>query len=72
MDFLPTVIRAEYRGEHGIHFAFNDGLENTVVAQWLELEHREDFYAFLHAHRIPMTTLEVLQRDRTASERLGF
>jgi len=36
MDFLPTVIRAEYRGEHGIHFAFNDGLENTVVAQWLD------------------------------------
>jgi len=36
MDFLPTVIRAEYRGEHWIHFAFNDGLQNTVVAQWLD------------------------------------
>ena len=39
---------------------------------WLELEHREDFYTFLHAHHIPLTTLEVLQRDRATSERLGF
>ena len=39
---------------------------------WLELEDREDFYTFLHAHHIPMTTLEVLQRDRGTSERLGF
>jgi hypothetical protein len=30
MDFLPTVIRAEYRGEYRIHLAFNDGLESTV------------------------------------------
>ena len=47
-------------------------MTKTQVMAWLQLEHREDFYAFLHAHRIPMTTLEVLQRDRTASERLGF
>jgi hypothetical protein len=39
---------------------------------WLELEDREDFYPFLHAHHIPITTLEVLQRDRATSERLGF
>jgi hypothetical protein len=39
---------------------------------WLELEDREDFYTFLHAHHIPMTTLEVLQRDRATDERLGF
>ena len=39
---------------------------------WLELEDREDFYTFLHTHYIPMTTLEVLQRDRATSERLGF
>ena len=33
-------------------------MTKTQVMAWLELEHREDFYAFLHAHRIPMTTLE--------------
>jgi hypothetical protein len=34
--FLPTVIRAEYRGEHRIHLAFNDGVEGTVdFAAWL-------------------------------------
>jgi len=39
---------------------------------WLELEDREDFYTFLHAHYIPMMTLEVLQCDRATSERLRF
>jgi hypothetical protein len=28
---------------------------------WLELEHREDLYPFLHAHHIPMTTLHTLE-----------
>jgi hypothetical protein len=37
MAFLPTVIRAEYRGEYRIHLAFNDGVENTVdFATWLQ------------------------------------
>jgi len=37
MGFLPSVIRAEYRGEHKIHLLFHDGLERTVdFAQWLE------------------------------------
>jgi len=37
MEFLPTVIRAEYRGAYRIHLAFNDGVENTVdFSQWLE------------------------------------
>ena len=30
MAFLPTVIRAQYRGEYRIHLVFNDGLESTV------------------------------------------
>jgi hypothetical protein len=35
--FLPTVIRAEYRGGYRIHLAFNDGLENTLdFSQWLD------------------------------------
>ena len=42
------------------------------VMDWLELENREDFYTFLHAHHIPMTTLDILQRDRATSERLGL
>lgn len=37
MDFLPTVIRAEYRGGYQIHLMFNDGVENTVdFSVWLE------------------------------------
>jgi hypothetical protein len=37
MQVLPTVVRAEYRGEHKIHLAFNDGVESTVdFSQWLE------------------------------------
>ncbi len=36
MDFLPTVTRAEYRGEYRIHLAFNDGLAKTVdFSEWL-------------------------------------
>jgi hypothetical protein len=38
---------------------------------WMELEEREDFSPLLHAQHMPMTTLEVLQRDRATSERLG-
>jgi hypothetical protein len=37
MEFLPTVIRAEYRGGHMIHLTFNDGVEKTLdFARWLE------------------------------------
>ena len=37
MDRLPTVILAEYRGDHRIHVAFNDGSEGTVdFSCWLE------------------------------------
>jgi hypothetical protein len=35
--FLPTVIRAEYRGGYTIHLTFNDGVERMVdFAGWLE------------------------------------
>jgi hypothetical protein len=35
--FLPSVIRAEYRGEHRIYLAFNDGVEGTVdFSAWLQ------------------------------------
>ena len=30
MSFLPTLIRAEYRGDYLIHVVFNDGVERTV------------------------------------------
>ena len=37
MDFLPQVVRAEYRGGHSVHLVFNDGLEGNVdFASWLE------------------------------------
>ena len=37
MAFLPTVVRAEYRGEYKIHLAFNDGTESTVDFEvWLD------------------------------------
>jgi hypothetical protein len=37
MDFLPSVIRAEYRGDYRIHLTFNDDLEGTVdFTQWLD------------------------------------
>jgi hypothetical protein len=47
-------------------------ITKTHVMTWLELADREDFYTFLHAHHIPMTTLDVLQHDRATSERLGL
>ncbi len=47
-------------------------LTKTQVMMVLGLEEREDFYTFLHAHQIPMTTLDTLDEDRAASERLGF
>ncbi len=37
MTFLPSVIRAEYRGGYRIHLTFNDSSERTVdFSQWLE------------------------------------
>lgn len=36
MQFLPTVLRADYRGEYRIHLAFNDGLTETIdFSEWL-------------------------------------
>jgi Protein of unknown function (DUF2442) len=36
MQFLPTVIRAEYCGEYRIHLVFNDGVESTInFSDWL-------------------------------------
>jgi hypothetical protein len=36
MKSLPTVIRAEYRGEYRIHVTFQDGVESTIdFALWL-------------------------------------
>jgi hypothetical protein len=36
MEFLPTVIRAEYRGEFRIYVTFNNGVENTIdFSDWL-------------------------------------
>lgn len=37
MEFLPTVIRAEYRGGYMIHLTFSDGVQKTIdFAPWLE------------------------------------
>jgi hypothetical protein len=37
MEFLPTVIEAEYRSEYLIKLTFNDGVEETIdFEQWLE------------------------------------
>ena len=37
MKSLPTVIRAEYRGDHRIQVTFQDGVESTIdFALWLE------------------------------------
>jgi len=37
MEFLPTVIEAEYRDGYMIKLKFNDGVEETIdFAQWLE------------------------------------
>jgi len=36
MEFLPTVVGAEYRGGHRICLVFNDGVESTVdFSDWL-------------------------------------
>jgi hypothetical protein len=36
MHPLPTVVRAEYRGDHRIHVVFNDGVEGTLdFTAWL-------------------------------------
>ncbi len=37
MTFLPSVIRAEYRGGHRIHVTFNDNSGKTIdFRQWLD------------------------------------
>ena len=37
MSFLPSVIRAEYRGDYRIHVTFNDNSENTIdFRRWLD------------------------------------
>jgi hypothetical protein len=37
MAFLPSVIRADYRGDFRIHLVFNDGVEETVdFSAWLQ------------------------------------
>ena len=37
MTFLPSVIRAEYRGDYCIHLIFNDNTEKTVdFRPWLD------------------------------------
>lgn len=36
IEFLPTVVRAEYRGGHRICLVFSDGLETAVdFSDWL-------------------------------------
>ena len=36
MSFLPTVVRAEYRGAHRIHLTFDDGSSGVVdFSRWL-------------------------------------
>ena len=54
MNFLPSVVRAEYHGAYRIHVVFNDGSENTIDFQaWLEgpifepLKDRRYFQRFL-------------------------
>jgi hypothetical protein len=50
MEFLPTVIEAEYRGGYMIKLTFNDGVEETIdFAQWLDgpvFEHLKDVSYF--------------------------
>ena len=37
MTFLPSVVRADYRGGFRIHLTFNDSSEGTVdFQQWLD------------------------------------
>jgi len=37
MNALPSVVRADYRGEFKIHLSFNDGVSATVdFSGWLD------------------------------------
>lgn len=37
MDYLPHVVRAEYRGDYRVHVVFDDGQGKTIdFRQWLE------------------------------------
>ncbi len=37
MELLPTVTRAEHRGQYRVHLEFSDGLEGTVDFEcWLD------------------------------------
>lgn len=37
MEFLPAVMRAEYRGGYRIHLTFSDGIKGTLdFGRWLE------------------------------------
>jgi hypothetical protein len=37
MSPLPSVVKAEYRGDHRLHLWFNEGREKTVdFSQWLQ------------------------------------
>lgn len=37
MEFLPTVVCADYAGDYRIRITFNDGMEKTIdFARWLE------------------------------------
>ena len=37
MTFLPSVTRAEYRGDYRIHVTFNDGTSGTVdFVEWID------------------------------------
>jgi hypothetical protein len=37
MDFLPSVVRAQYRGTYRIHVTFNDRSEGTIdFRRWLK------------------------------------
>ena len=37
MTFMPSVIKAEYRGGYRIHVTFNDDSEKTIdFREWLE------------------------------------
>ena len=37
MTFLPSVTRAEYRGDYRIHVTFNDGKSGTIdFVEWID------------------------------------
>src|SRR5262252_769143 len=53
MNFLPSVVNAEYRGDFRIQVTFNDGVKQVLdFSQWLEgpifepLKHPEYFRRF--------------------------